>query len=348
MQMTDDVPKISIISIIYKVERFLPKAIESMLGQTYPNLEIILVVSEKPASDGGGEDTKASGDLSVCRKYAEEDPRIKIVVTPARGTGDARNKGLDAASGDYIGFIDGDDWVEPDMIERLYTNLRSYDAGISVCGKYSEYKDYSEADKQAPIRVMDSGDAFEMILRNTGFFFHCWDKLFKAEIFEGLRFPDDRYLEDRYVIDKAIARAGRIVYDTTPLYHYRMRGDSLSRVKDMAEYDTEADTEFCDFACSIAPRLRDLADAFLLYDHLTCIQNYLLYFKGQDTDTDRMKSNYRMHMDYVRSIGKRIRGNAEVGMSLRIKRLLALYAPYFLAFITKRHIRQMETDRRFQ
>ena len=348
MQTTEDMPKISIISIIYKVERFLPKAIESMTGQTYPNLEIILVVSEKPAPDDGGEDTKTTGDLAICKKYAEEDPRIKIVVTPARGTGDARNKGLDAATGDYIGFIDGDDWAEPDMMERLYTNLKAYDAGISVCGKYSEYEDHSEADEQTPIRIMEPGDAFEMILRGTGFFFHCWDKLFKASVFEGLRFPDDRYLEDRYVIDKAIARAGRIVYDASPLYHYRVRGDSLSRVKDMAEYNTEADTEFCDFACSIAPRLRSLADAFLLYDHLTCIQNYLLYFKGQDSDNDRMKNNYRRHMDHVRSMGKSIRGNVEIGRSLRVKRLLALYAPGLLCFITRRHVRQIENNKRFQ
>lgn len=335
-----DFPKISVISIIYDVAKFLPEAIESITGQTYRNLEIILVVGTKEGKD--------TGDLAICERYAAEDPRIKLVVTPAKGTGDARNKGLDAATGEYIGFVDGDDWAEPHMFERLYVNMKEHDARLSVCGKYSEYEDHAEADPQAPVRDMEPEDAFQMILRGTGFFFHCWDKLFEASVFHGLRFPDDRYLEDRYVIDKAIARAGRIVYDTSPLYHYRVRGDSLSRVKDMAEYNTDADTEFCDFACRIAPGLKDLADSFLLYDHLTCIQNYLLYFKGRDTDSERMRGRYEEHMEYVRSVGGRIRQNPEIGRSLRLKRLLALYAPGLLAYITKRHVRQIADDRKFQ
>ncbi len=339
MTVSEEKPKISIISIIYDVEQFLPKAIESMVAQSYENIEIILVV---------GLGKKQTKDLEICESYAKKDNRIKIVATPAKGTGDARNKGLDAVTGDYIGFIDGDDWAEPDMFEKLYVNLKQNDARISVCGKYSEYDDRSEPDFKSPLRVMDVADSFEMILRGTGFFFHCWDKLFEAQIFEGLRFPDDRYLEDRYVIDKAIARAERIVYDTTPLYHYRVRGNSLSRVRDMAEHNTEADTEFCRFACDKAERLGDLAEAFLLYDHLTCIQNYLLYFKGQDTDTERMRNKYKEHMEYIKEAGSRIKGNSEIGRSLRIKRYLALYAPGVLKAITKRHVRQIENDKKFQ
>ncbi|MBQ4481932.1 MAG: glycosyltransferase family 2 protein [Lachnospiraceae bacterium] len=333
-------PKISVISIIYDVARFLPKAIESMINQTYKELEIILVVGEKEGRN--------TGDLEICRKYAKEDPRIKLVVTPARGTGDARNKGLDAATGDYIGFVDGDDWAEPDMFEKLYVNLKEHDAKLSVCGKFSEYDDHSEADPDNGIRDMEPKDAFLMILKGTGFFFHCWDKLFEASVFEGLRFPDDRYLEDRYVIDKAIARAGRIVYDTTPLYHYRVRGDSLSRVKDMAEYNTDADTEFCDFACSVAPELRDPADSFLLYDHLTCIQNYLLYFKGKPGNSERMQGRFEEHMEYVKAAGERIKDNPEIKRSLKIKRLMAIYTPGLLAFITRRHVEKIADDKKFQ
>ncbi len=346
-----DKPKITVISIIYKVERFLPKAIESMLSQTYSNLEILLVVGVKQdaaVNDAAVQTRPTSGDLEICRKYAEKDPRIRIIETPAKGTGDARNKGLDAATGEYIGFVDGDDWAEPDMIEHLYTNLIGHDAGISVCGKYSEYDDRSEADPMAPVRDMEPKDAFDMILRGTGFFFHCWDKLFKASIFDGLRFPDDRYLEDRYVIDKALNRAGRIVYDPVPLYHYRVRGDSLSRVRDMAEYNTDADSEFCKYACGVDPSLKDIAGAFLLYDHLTCIQNYLLYFKGQAQDTERMRKRYREHMDYIRSVGESIGSNPEVSRSLKLKRLMALYAPCVLKYITKRHVRQIENDKKFQ
>ncbi|MBR5377351.1 MAG: glycosyltransferase family 2 protein [Lachnospiraceae bacterium] len=333
-------PKISIISIIYDVAKFLPKAIESMISQTYENLEIILVIGEKEGKD--------TGDIGICKEYAAKDDRIRLVITPARGTGDARNKGLDAVTGDYIGFVDGDDWAEPDMFEKLLSNLLSHDALISICGKFSEYDDRSEPDEILPVREMDTAESFEMLLRGNGFFFHCWDKLFRAEIFEDLRFPDDRYLEDRYVIDKAIKRAGKIVYDTTPLYHYRVRGDSLSRVKDMAEYNTEADAQFAAFAVSEAPKLKNLADSFLLYDHLTCIQNYLLYYKGRPENTERMRTNFKEHMEYVKKAGKDIRNNPEIGRSLRIKRYLALYAPAVLTFITRKHVEKLADDKKFQ
>ena len=338
--MSENDPKISVISIIYNVARFLPKAIESMISQTYENLEIILVVGKKEGRD--------TGDIKICEEYARKDERIKLVITKARGTGDARNKGLDAATGDYIGFVDGDDWAEPDMFEKLYANIIEYDAGVSVCGKFSEYEDRSEPDGKEPLRIMDTGEAFEMLLRGTGFFFHCWDKLFRAEIFDGLRFPDDRYLEDRYVIDKALKRAGRIVYDTRPLYHYRVRGNSLSRVKDMAEYNTEADTQFAAFAVETAPGLKNLADSFLLYDHLTCIQNYLLYFKGKPENTERMQKKYKEHMEYIRNAGKTMRGNPEISKSLKIKRLMALYSPGLLAFITGKHVEKIANDKKFQ
>ena len=338
--MAENQPKISVISIIYDVAAFLPRALESIVSQTYKNLEIILVVGEKDGTD--------KGDLAICERFAKNDDRIKIIRTPAKGTGDARNKGLDAATGDYIGFVDGDDWAEPEMFRKLYVNLIEHEARLSVCGKYSEYEDRSEADPDAGIRDMDPAGAFEMILKGTGFFFHCWDKLFEASIFEDLRFPDDRYLEDRYVIDKATAKAGKIVYDTEPLYHYRVRGNSLSRVKDMAEHNTEADMEFADFACGIAPELKSAADAFLLYDHLTCIQNYLIYFKGKSTDSERMQNRYREHLEYVRDMGEGIKDNPEIGRSLRIKRQLALHAPWLLAILTRTHVKKLAKSKKFQ
>ncbi len=333
-------PKISIISIIYDVAQFLPKAVESMINQTYDNLEIILVVGTKEG--------KNTGDLEICEEYAKKDDRIKLVVTPAKGTGDARNQGLNAATGDYIGFVDGDDWAEPEMFGKLYDNLIKHNVKISICGKFSEYEDRSEPDEKHPARVMDTAESFEMLLRGNGFFFHCWDKLFEASIFEGLRFPDDRYLEDRYVIDKALARAEKVVYDTEPLYHYRVRGNSLSRVKDMAEYNTDADTEFCKYAVSKAPRLKNLADSFLLYDHLTCIQNYLLYFKNKPENTERMQQKYKDHIEYIKNAKDSVKGNPEIGRSLRIKRLMALYTPGILTYVTRKHVEKIANDKKFQ
>ncbi len=344
MEITDNLPKISVICIIYKVEQFLHQAIESILRQTYSNLEIIFVVSENKEGDL----EHKTGDLDICRKYAEQDPRIKLVIVPAKGAGDARNQGLDNVTGEYISFVDGDDWIEPDMIEKLYVNIRDQGVKMSVCGKFYEYDDRTDADEIRPLCVMNTEEAFEMILRGTGFFFHCWDKLFEASVFEGLRFPTDKYLEDRYAIYKAMQRAGNIVYESIPLYHYRIRKDSCSRVKEMTEYNTDADAEFCEHIRKLYPRLNDLAEAFLLYDHITCIQNYLLNIKGQPEDTEKMQNHYAEHRTYVKNIGDRINDNPEISRTLKIKRLLAVYSPGLLAFITKRHIKQIANDIKYQ
>ena len=313
--------KISIISIIYDVEPFLRQCLDSMISQTYRNIEIILVVTDK----------EGDRSLEIAEEYADKDERIKIVQAPHGGTGDARNRGLDAASGDYIGFVDGDDFAEPDMFEKMYMNIKKYDADIAVCGKVSEYKDSSYEDIRQPLREMTAAEAFEMILDGTGFFFHCWDKLFRASLFQGLRFPADRYLEDRYVIDIAIGRAGKTVFDNEPLYHYRVRGDSLSRVKKMSEYNTDADTDFCDYVRKICPQLTDRCRYFLMYDHITCVQNYMLYFGGKNKDSE-MDMRFRKHLDYVREDSKK--SNPLITGKMKVKIFLCLHMRPILKLIT--------------
>ncbi|MBO4374600.1 MAG: glycosyltransferase [Lachnospiraceae bacterium] len=324
--------KISIISIIYRVEDFLPQAIESMLRQTYSDLEIILCVGV-----GGDEDAS----LSICEDFAARDSRIKIIKRDAdKGQGYARNLGLEAATGRYIGFVDGDDFIEEDMYERLLDNLIKYDADISVCGKYSDYEDASIPDRQAPVRVMTNRDSYEMLLRGNGFFFHCWDKLYKKEIFDGLTFPGG-YLEDRYVIGTALYRSKRTVYDTTPLYHYRIRSDSGSRIIKMSEYNTDANTVFCAQAKEQFPELSELADATLLYDHITNIQNYLIYFKGTDEDNDEMRERYRSHLQYVRD--NKNKKNPEVSKKLKLKVFMTLYMKPLLRLVTKKRVEKQKS-----
>ncbi|MCR5485924.1 MAG: glycosyltransferase [Lachnospiraceae bacterium] len=318
--------KISIICIIYQVAPYLRQCLDSILAQTYRNLEIILVV---------GQGKKDDASLDIAEEYAERDPRIRIVATPAKGTGDARNQGLRAASGSLIGFIDGDDYAEPDMMERLSANLKQFDADISVCGRFSEFDDRTVADGPEGIRQMVPEDAFEMILRGTGFFFHCWDKLFRAELIKNEHFPTDRYLEDRYVIGRVLGNAKNIVYDKSPLYHYRVRGNSLSRVDRMSEYNVDADTEFCEYATGLCPRLGDLARSYLVYDHITCIQNYHLRIKGTAEDTEEMRERQKKHEAYLREELKR--KNPELSFKVRFKAFLALYMRGVLLLITKKH-----------
>ena len=119
-------PKISVIVPVYKVEKFLDRCVESIVGQTYENLEIILV-------DDGSPDNCPS----MCDKWAEKDSRIKVIHKENGGVSSARNAALDAATGDFIGFVDSDDWIEPDMYESLMMRIDETGKDIAVCSYYS-------------------------------------------------------------------------------------------------------------------------------------------------------------------------------------------------------------------
>lgn len=123
-------PKISVIVPVYKVENFLDRCVESIVGQTYENLEIILV------DDGSPDNCPA-----MCDKWAEKDGRIKVIHKENGGVSSARNAALDIVSGDYICFVDSDDWIDPGMYEFLYKNSQKYDADISCCGIFDDYDD---------------------------------------------------------------------------------------------------------------------------------------------------------------------------------------------------------------
>ena len=103
--------------IVYKVEQYIRQSIESVLNQTYKDIELVIVASE------GGDRS-----VEICREYAAKDPRIKLVETPPKGEADARNRGIEAVTGEYLGFVDSDDFVEPLMFESLITNIEKYEA----------------------------------------------------------------------------------------------------------------------------------------------------------------------------------------------------------------------------
>ena len=324
-------PLISVISIIYKVEPYLRQCLESLEKLTYPNLELILVVGQS----GKGPDTD-DNCLQIAEEFVSKDPRFKILTCIASGVSDARNRGLDAAGGEYIGFVDGDDFVDPGMYDRLYDNMVSYDADISVCGKYEEYADgaygvessgsRAAGEKREP-ELLSSKEAAGMLIGGSGFFFHSWDKLFKAELFAGKRFPEDKYLEDRYTIGDIILKAERIVYDRTPFYHFRVRTDSVSHHKRMSEMNSDADTVFVSKVLTRYPELYDEAENYLLYGHITCIQNALV-------SGEFRKEEEKRHFDYIREHRKSTRTNIYVNLNTRVKAFLSLHSLFLLKLVT--------------
>jgi len=212
-------PIITIIVAIYKVEQYLAKCIESILGQSYSNIQLILVNDGSPDSC-----------LDICKKYAEIDRRVDIIDKTNGGQATARNAALDIAAGDYIGFVDGDDWIEPQMYQTLYETIVSEQADIVQCGWY-----IAEPSGEKSLKCTDtfierysSNEALDELIESSGGHLNtsvCC-KLFKRDIALQFRFLAVRAYEDDDYIFKTCSIAKTVVCIDTPLYNYFNRAGS--------------------------------------------------------------------------------------------------------------------------
>ncbi len=211
--------KISIIIPVYNVEKYVDECIESVIHQTYRNLEIILV-------DDGSKDQSGR----KCDLWAEKDARIRVIHQENRGISDARNIGMAAASGNYIGFVDGDDMVFPDMYTRLYESLIEGNAQISCCKarRGIEFPPDQSCDTgDCAVRLWKSKEAMKELVLEGEIQVTVWNKLYLRSLLAGLAFEKDRYHEDEFWTYQAIARAERIVSLGAELYGYRQRENSV-------------------------------------------------------------------------------------------------------------------------
>ena len=211
-----DGPKISVIIPIYRVEQYLCKCVESVLAQTYHNMEVILVDDGSP--DGCGK---------ICDEYAERDERVKVIHKPNGGVASARNAGLDAATGEWIGWVDSDDWTEPALFETLLRGALETSAEISVCGHWEEYRGRREVSGWQELRVLDTEQALGELLENGRMKNLLWDRIFHRTLFVGLQFPEGRTYEDIAVMHWLFLRAEKVACLPEVLYHYRQREGSI-------------------------------------------------------------------------------------------------------------------------
>ena len=229
-------PLISVIVPVYKAEAYLDKCVQSIRNQTYANLEIILVNDGSP--DRCGE---------MCDTYAKEDSRIRVFYKENGGQSSARNLGLDNMTGEYVGFVDSDDWIEPDMYSHLYALIEEHSAQIACCGVCLDYPDgrVSHFNPQYPadnqVRIFATDEALRETLQNTRVTYSPCDKLYHKVCFPGLRMTEGKIFEDMEILPKWVERAQTVVYDPTPKYHYIMTESSTIRgtynLQRMAEAD---------------------------------------------------------------------------------------------------------------
>lgn len=331
--------KISIIIIAYKVGAYIEQCLESVCNQTYQNLEIIIVA-------GTGPNGETDECFDICERFAKADSRIKLVITKAQGASDARNKGLAEVTGDLIGFVDGDDYIEQDMYEYMLELMNVNRAQVAVCGRFYEYKNATLKDEGDVSEVMTASQAIQMVLSGTGFYLHCWDKLYEASLWKGIIFPIDRYVEDRIVVDKVLSAASTVVYNRLPKYHFRERSGSLSKTGSVAHNNNEANKELCSFVKQRHPELSDLCDKYMLYESITALQNVYMsqdmkksraVFLEAASDNEKKYNlelqEYRQQIKDILALGTK---NPLISWKLKLKSFLALNMPWILTFNTKR------------
>lgn len=219
-----DQPLISVIVPVYKAEKYLDKCVKSIQNQTYRNLEIILVNDGSP--DRCGE---------ICDVLAKGDPRIRVFHKENGGQSSARNMGLDNMTGEYVGFVDSDDWIEPDMYQRLYSLCVMHNAQISCCGIQKDYLDghivyFNPAyPQEKSVELYSMDEALRESLANAKITYSPCDKLYHKTVFSTLRMTVGKIYEDMEIIPKCIEQVEKIVYDPYPFYHYNLTEESTIR-----------------------------------------------------------------------------------------------------------------------
>ena len=211
---------ISIIIPVYNVEKYLSKCVESVLKQTYRNLEIILVDDGSPDKCG-----------EICDLYAKKDQRVKVIHKKNGGISDARNYGMKIATGDYLSFIDSDDWVDEHYIEELYHLLLDEDADLSamsLCNVNEEDIEIGRA-HTGEKKIFDDCGAIESMFYQNGLPWSGAVKLYKRSLFHGIEFPVGVVMEDKATIYKVFAKCKKIVFIDLPYYKYLIRQGSTMR-----------------------------------------------------------------------------------------------------------------------
>lgn len=206
---------ISVIIPVYKVEEYLDECVLSVIRQTYTNLEIILV-------DDGSPDNCPR----MCDEWATKDSRIKVIHKENGGLSDARNAGLDAAEGQYIAFIDSDDYIKPDMMEKLHSALVTEKADIAACG-LQNFGDEHERPWGCEETIGTPEQIYALLYNDTAYPVAACSKLYKSSCWKTLRFPVGKICEDAFTTYQLIHNAQRIVMIPHALYCYRIRPGSI-------------------------------------------------------------------------------------------------------------------------
>lgn len=235
---------VSVIIPVYKVEYFLRECLDSVINQTYRNLEIIII------DDGSPDKCPA-----ICDEYALKDCRVKVVHKKNSGLSEARNKGLDLFSGNYIAFVDSDDVADLCYIETLVNSMKGTGADIAVCQRIRFTTDFpinQDVAFDEDFKILSGKESVEKLYlglignNDSSVDVYVWGKLYKKELFENLRFPKGKIHEDDAVVPLLLYKAKKVCILPASLYFYRMTENSIMRKKfSLRRYDCMDATDNC-------------------------------------------------------------------------------------------------------
>ena len=288
--MKNEYPLISVIVPVYNTEQYLNKCVESIQNQTYPNIEIILVDDESP-----------DGSPQLCDELAQKDKRIRVIHQKNKGLGGARNSGKHASCGEYIAFVDSDDYIEPDMYEKMYQDMRQYAAQIISSGFIRESKDEVKIVGYAD-EVMKSQDAIEQLVKmNQAGGNSACNKLFAIDTIRDIDFPEHKLWEDMLVMFQIFQKAEKVATMTYAGYHYVQRESSIV-------HDNRGLTE-CKRVEAFFERAQSLEDSFeelALYSYQgvanECLLNCVKILRKFKKKTQNYRETYAIGKEAYRKI----------------------------------------------
>ena len=265
---------VSVILPIYNVSDYLCECIDSVMKQTYKNLEIILV-------DDGSTDSCPQ----ICDAYANKDNRIKVIHKKNGGLSDARNVGIESSTGDYIALVDSDDVISPFFIEELYKTCEINGATIAACKfiKFNKITEIKKTIKFENTELISGRELIKNIYKGIAcdYGFTAWNKLYNRHLFDSIKYPFGRIYEDTFTTYQLYFKARKVALIDTPLYFYRMRPKSImsselsfKKIKDGVDADASVVKFFYNKDDS---ELLELASSYF------CMETLRTYFKDIKT-----------------------------------------------------------------
>ena len=322
---------VSIIVPVYNVENYLPKCIDSILAQTYTHIEVILV-------NDGSQDSCPQ----ICDEYAGKDSRVRVIHQTNGGRSRARNVGLDSATGEYIMFVDADDWVDADYVEKLYDVAISNNAQLAV-GRYRlVYSDSVLDESTGEILVLEDAEPLEFYVRGYANYQNAnavWVKLYQRELLEGIRFVEGKYFEDVMFVTRVYAKCTKCIYFDQALYNYNIATPTSITYAGVTELTFRDEIPIFNEKEQYLSELdrKDLADAYAFFKYKRLLTYYCDCYsvgtKGSRNFAKRIREIVKNERETVNRLCKQKEGVMLERLGIQIFLCSGRLYRYFLEMI---------------